>query len=408
MSQHFSNQHSASFVERFEIIESLGTGGFASVYLAKDTSFLDRHVALKILNTPEAYLMSQDEKDILAKLSEHPHIVTLHDVGYFNENPCLVLQYAPGGTLSTRISHLHLNQVLNDIVRPLLDALHAAHQKNILHLDIKPENILFDSEDRLLLGDFGIAKILKRKGTRKLLGLSDQYASPEQIKAWQGTEALIDNRADQFSIGIVWYECLTGQHPFAGHPSRMPYMSDEAYGILHHEARPPSEMNANVPEWLDPILLRCLEKDVQKRYGSIAELQHALEEAIEQDHRTIPLNPSPVSPLISVNPPRSKKRIYLLLTLLFIVACGLMVSALYKADLVEGLAPWCTSQNEHLTGCGQADRVDEPVINHYPSRKQALEMYHLAPGNYGNRLIRRMLTSKESGWDVILELGPRN
>jgi serine/threonine-protein kinase len=203
-------------IGRYEIKGEIGRGGMATVYLAHDPRFR-RDVAVKVLprqytHDPLFRARFEREAQTIAAL-EHPAIVPVHDFGEDNGQPFLVMRYMPGGSLATKLTAgaLPLQQTVS-ILERIGSALDRAHSKGIIHRDLKPGNILFDGYGEAFLADFGIAKMAE--ATAALTGNSiigtPAYMSPEQVK---GEE--VDGRSDIYALGVILFEMVTGQQPFA-------------------------------------------------------------------------------------------------------------------------------------------------------------------------------------------------
>ena len=249
---------------QLEIIELLGQGGMGAVYKAKQKQ-LDRFVALKIL-PPE---VGQDpafaerftrEARSLAKLN-HPEIITVYDFGHTEDGLYyFLMEYVDGTNLRDIIEagELTSDQALA-IVPRICEALHYAHKKGIVHRDIKPENILLDTEGNVKIADFGLARLLDRPTSDYTLTQSGQrmgtphYMAPEQIEHPQE----VDHRADIYSLGVVFYEMLTGELPIG-------------------RFAPPSK-KVHVDVRLDEIVLHTLEKEPERRYQHASEVKTDVE-----------------------------------------------------------------------------------------------------------------------------------
>ncbi|MEW6499216.1 MAG: protein kinase, partial [Cyanobacteriota bacterium] len=200
---------------RYQLIEKLGEGGMAAVYKAYDPR-LDRFVAVKVISSS----IQQDasfsqrfdlEAKSLAKLS-HPNIVQIYDYGEHDGIAFLVMAYVPGGTLKQRISGPMNYPDAAKLLIPIAKALEFAHQNQVIHRDIKPANILLTQSGEPMLSDFGIAKMLGEGHTLTGTGVgigTPEYMSPEQCKGGK-----IDQRSDIYSLGIVFFELITGRRPY--------------------------------------------------------------------------------------------------------------------------------------------------------------------------------------------------
>jgi eukaryotic-like serine/threonine-protein kinase len=261
-------------IAHYKIIEKLGEGGMGVVYKAEDTK-LHRYVALKFLpanltsdkKTKDRFL---NEAQSASKL-DHPNICTIHEIGEAPDHGLfIVMPFYEGETLKEKISRgqLPLNEAI-DITLQIAKGLAKAHEQNITHRDIKPGNIIITEEGVVKIVDFGIAKLAgKTKVTMTGATLGTvTYMSPEQAKG-----AEIDNRSDIWSLGVTFYEMLTGRPPFASE-----YDQAIIYGILNEEPEPPSALNKELPVEIDYILAKTLEKNPSKRYQNAEEFIEDIE-----------------------------------------------------------------------------------------------------------------------------------
>jgi tRNA A-37 threonylcarbamoyl transferase component Bud32/TM2 domain-containing membrane protein YozV len=253
----------AKLFPQLEILECLGRGGMGAVYKARQPR-LDRLVALKILapekqNDLQFAERFEREARALARLN-HPNIVTVFDFGEVSGRFYLLMEFVDGLTLRQLLQHGKLApaEALN-IVPKICEALQYAHEQGIVHRDIKPENILLDKQGRVKIADFGIAKIagLEPKdfsltGARDVMG-TPHYMAPEQVEKPQ----TVDHRADIFSLGVVFYEMLTGELPLG-------------------KFAPPSQ-KVHVDVRLDEVVLHALEKEPARRYQHASQVKTAVE-----------------------------------------------------------------------------------------------------------------------------------
>jgi len=262
--------------KRYEIQEELGFGGMATVFRAYDPSF-ERDVALKVLKRelledPMVRERFERETKIVAKL-EHAAIVPVYDVGFDNDQLFYVMRYMPGGALTERIQDgkLTLEQIAYILLR-LADALDYAHRKGVVHRDLKPGNILFDENDNAYISDFGIAKFAQAatKITHSGIIGTPRYMSPEQA-----TGIEVDGRSDQYSLGVILFEMLSGHAPFeATTPLAMAFKhaTEPAPNIL--------DINPNLPPEISEVFKKTLEKNPEDRYKTVAEFANAFLEAL--------------------------------------------------------------------------------------------------------------------------------
>jgi len=254
---------------RYEPLEYIGSGTTSRVEKARD-NVIGRTVALKTFvrsftdDLEEQFLQ---EAQLVGQLS-HPAIVQLFDVGIHEAGtPFLVMEYVAGKTLEQRLGPYALTvQRSCAWAADLANALAQAHRAGIIHGDIKPGNIFVTPDEKVKLGDFGIARLVTQvSGPDRVMG-TPAYLSPEQI---QGKPQ--DQRSDQFSFGVVFYQMLTGVRPFEGNT-----LGAVCSEILNAEPLPPSHHNPAVPPAIDRVIARCLAKNPEDRFSSCEELARSL------------------------------------------------------------------------------------------------------------------------------------
>jgi serine/threonine protein kinase len=274
-------------IDRYRITERIGMGGMAMVYKAYDTR-LQRDVAIKLIRTgeiPESQherLMKRFEREALSQARfMHRHIVPIYDYGMVDGAPYLVMGLISGGTLKTKMDEqVEWRQAVSWLI-PIAEALGYAHQRGVIHRDVKPSNILFDDEGQPILTDFGIAKILEADdntltGTGLGVG-TPEYMAPEQ---WQGKPC---EATDQYALGVVLYELVTGQKPFT---------ADTPTAIILMQAteslRAPSQLARGIPGALEKVLFKALAKNPNERYENMASFQKALRDLLESESGSSP------------------------------------------------------------------------------------------------------------------------
>jgi hypothetical protein len=262
---------------RYQVRGRLGVGGMAAIWAAHDT-VLGRPVAIKVLAEqlaaqPRFVERFQREARTAASLSGHPNVVTIYDVGEHDGRPLIVMEHLPGGTLADRLrggpppwpdALAWLHQAAS--------ALDFAHERGVVHRDLKPQNMLFDERGRLVLADFGIARAAyedRLTASGELLGTA-AYISPEQATGDPGSPA-----SDRYSLGVVAFELLVGSPPFAG-----ANFAEQARRQLESEPPRPSELAPQLPLVVDDVMLRALDKAPSERWPTASEFADALAEAL--------------------------------------------------------------------------------------------------------------------------------
>jgi eukaryotic-like serine/threonine-protein kinase len=261
------------FDGRYRIQRKLGAGGMADVYLAEDQE-LGRRVAIKILNgrhANDAQFIERFRREAKnAAALNHPNIVSIYDRGNAEDTYYIAMEFLDGRTLKELIVSRGAApvNVAIEYARQILSALRFAHRHGIVHRDIKPHNVLVDSEGRVKVTDFGIARAgtSQMTETGSIVGTA-QYLSPEQARGGE-----VDQRSDLYSLGIVLYELLTGKTPFDGDTP-----VEIAMKHLSNAPKPPSTLRADIPPELDMVVLRALAKNPDDRYQSADEMEADLE-----------------------------------------------------------------------------------------------------------------------------------
>jgi serine/threonine protein kinase/Tfp pilus assembly protein PilF len=259
----------STFAQRFEVMEELGKGGMGVVYRVFDKK-IDEEVALKLLN-PE---VSSDLKTIerfrnelkLARKISHKNVCRMYDLNEEKGTQYITMEYVSGEDLKStiiRVGHLSIGKSIS-VARQIGEGLMEAHRLGVVHRDLKPQNIMVDKEGNVRIMDFGIARTLKKKGltgTGIIIG-TPEYMSPEQAEMKE-----VDQRSDVYSLGTILYEMVTGKVPFEGE-------TPLSVAMKHKSEQPPDprELNAQIPEALSRVILKCMEKKRENRYQGAEEL----------------------------------------------------------------------------------------------------------------------------------------
>ena len=268
--------------ERYEIIRTLGEGGMANVYLARDI-ILDRDVAVKVLRgdlaDDEKFVRRFQREAISASSLSHPNIVEMYDVGEDQGQYYIVMEYVEGKTLKNLIKKrgkLTLEEVI-DIMLQLTSAVACAHSSYIIHRDIKPQNVLIKEDGTVKITDFGIAMALNSNEltqTNSVMG-SVHYLPPEQAN---GSGATM--KSDIYSLGILMFELLTGELPFKGD-------SAVEIAIKQMKEKIPSvcEMDPTIPQSIENIIIKACAKNPKNRYENVNQMHDDLERALKEENK---------------------------------------------------------------------------------------------------------------------------
>ncbi len=263
---------------RYRLLERIGSGGMSVVYKAQDLS-LGRIVAVKMLHeslTGDADFLRRFRQEAHAAANlAHPNIVTVHDIGQDGSRYYMVMEYVDGRTLKQIVREsnaqgrfLPVDRVL-DLTIQICNGIGYAHRANLVHCDVKPQNVLVTRDDRVKVADFGIARAISEASqayqNSQVWG-TPQYFSPEQATGHPATPA-----SDVYSIGVIMFELLTGQLPFQAE-------TQTALALMHlHEPPPPvSEINPVVPQQLELIVAKILSKESAGRYRTAGQLGRIL------------------------------------------------------------------------------------------------------------------------------------
>jgi len=257
------------FGNRYEILRQLGQGGMGAVYQARDRE-LDRLVAMKVIRpelaTRPDILHRFKQELILARQVTHRNVIRIFDLGQADGVKFITMEFIEGQDLKALVAEKGRLDIMESvsIMQQVCLALEAAHTEGVVHRDLKPQNIMVDKQGKVSVMDFGIARSIEFGGmtqTGALIG-TPEYMSPEQVLGEK-----VDARSDLFTLGIIFYELLTGT---------MPYKAETAMGTMikrtKERARPSAQVNREVPPFLSDVVAKCLETEPQKRYQSARQI----------------------------------------------------------------------------------------------------------------------------------------
>ena len=324
----------STFAGRYQIIDELGKGGMGRVYKVLDKETNER-IALKLIK-PE---IATDKKTIerfkneltTARKIRHKNICGMYYLGEDKSRNFITMEYVPGGNLKRlirRVSQLPLGKAIS-IAKQICDGLDAAHSLGIVHRDLKPNNIMIDDNGNARIMDFGIARSLESKGITGagvMIG-TPEYMSPEQV---EGKE--VDQRSDIYSLGIIMYEMLTGRLPFE---ADTPF----AVGVKHKSETPksPKEYNSQISDDLNRAILRCLEKEKERRFQSVGEVRSELEnieKGIPATERVVPKRKSLTSREITLQFSVKKLLIPALAVIALVMAAVIIWQLIPQKELI--------------------------------------------------------------------------
>lgn len=270
-------------INRYEIREAVHKSDLIGIYKAYDSK-LERFVLIKtILHSSDYSKEAVDfflaESRTLAKLA-HPNIAKVLDFGFENGNLYLISEYIPGNSLSDLMSRPMPWQSAINILLPLTHALVYAHSRGIIHRDLKPDNIIINTDAQPILSDFSLMRIIEEEETRDMTGTNAGLGSPAYISPEQGQGLAVDFRSDIYSLGVIFFEMVTGKKLFYA-------TSSMEIVIQHIMADPPKPRTIipTLPKMVETVILNALSKDREKRYQTMEEFSNAMQAVIEAANR---------------------------------------------------------------------------------------------------------------------------
>jgi serine/threonine protein kinase/tetratricopeptide (TPR) repeat protein len=329
-----------TFANRYEIIEELGKGGMGRVYRAEDKK-IKEEVALKLIR-PD---IASDKKTIerfsnelkMARKIAHRNVCRMYDLGEEKGTHYITMEYVPGEDLKSsirRMGPLTAGKTLF-IAKQVCEGLAEAHRLGVVHRDLKPQNIMIDKDGNARIMDFGIARSVTGKG---ITGAGVMIGTPEYMSPEQAEVKDVDQRSDIYSLGVILYEMVTGRVPFEGE-------TPLGIAMKHKSEMPqdPREINSQIPEDLSRMILKCLEKEREKRYQSAGDVRSELEnieKGIPTAEKAIPKRKPITSREITVTFGLKK----LFIPAIAIVALAVIGVLLWQVVFRKGLLPSAPSQ----------------------------------------------------------------
>ena len=386
----------STFAGRYQVIEELGKGGMGRVYKVFDEKIKEK-IALKLLK-PE---ISRDEQAIqrfsnelrFSRKISHRHVCRMFDLGEADGAHYITMEYVSGEDLKSilrMMGPMSAGKVVL-IARQVGEGLAEAHRLGVIHRDLKPQNIMIDREGNVRIMDFGIARSLKVKGLTgagAVIG-TPEYMSPEQI---EGQE--VDNRSDIYSLGIILYEMATGRLPFEGDTFLSVALKQKT-----EQPRNPSELNIQLPEDLNRLILRCLEKSAEKRYQKVEDLLAELgkiERGIPTTEKVLPsLKPSTSREITVKFQPR--KLVLPAAGVLVLIGAALLLFRLFSPKIKES-AGTAAAAKLSLAVMHFENNTGDPGLDHWRKALPELLVTDLSQSKYVNVL------SGDQMYDILGQL----
>ena len=284
---------------QYEVQEFIGQGAMGVVYRAYHAQ-LERTGAVKVMQalSPDADNVARfrHEAQAIAKL-RHPNIVDVYDFGEFDGTPYMIVEYVPGGSLSSRMSQGQLDHATAlKYLRGIAAGLDYAHQHGVVHRDVKPANVLLTDDDATVLADFGLAKLLQGSSLKSMTGVTTgtpAYMAPEQV-----TGSKVGPDADRYSLATIAYEMLTGVIPFDGEA-----LMELLYAQVHRYPVPPSARTPSLSKSVDAVVMRGLAKDPEARWESCGAFVDALSSALGSSRAPVVAATMVMAPQVSSTVP---------------------------------------------------------------------------------------------------------
>ncbi len=343
---------------RYQIVSELGRGAMGVVYQAHDPQ-IDRIIALKVLRddrvTSEDFVKRFLKEAMAVGRLSHPGIVTVYDIGQDHGSVYIAMEYLEGTPLNELMESRKFSyEEIADIGSQVARALHYAHQKGIIHRDIKPPNIIITPDGQIKVTDFGIARIedpdahqMTQAG--EILG-TPVYMSPEQVKGH-----LVDGRSDIYSLGIILYEMVTGERPFGGSNLAAIFRS-----ITLDQAKPPSILDTGVPQSLSALIMKSIDREPENRFPSGEELAKSLKNCLNQP-----------AGARATRPQKSSGNVLLLVALVLILIAGGGGGYYFwtQQDQIQVEKPPVLSDEEQSVSSQEEEKVEKELVE--PTEKAA-------------------------------------
>jgi serine/threonine protein kinase/Tfp pilus assembly protein PilF len=389
-------------ISHYTLIEKIGQGGMGLVFKAEDT-ILHRTVALKFL-VPQVVGTAEEKKRFLheaqtAAALDHPNICTVHEIDESDEFTFISMAYIDGQNLSERIKRgpLKLDTAVDTAIQ-IAEGLKAAHEKGIVHRDIKSANIMVDSRGHVRITDFGLAQLSGRTRLTKTGSTPGtiSYMSPEQTRG-EG----VDHRTDIWSFGVLLYEMMTGQLPFKGD-----YEQAVVYSIINEQAPAVAALRSDIPSKLEQIVNKCLAKSPDERYQHVDDMIADLKHVRKESKDTLPLQTTTSSSSVSRKKKLKLVLIPFILTLLFIICYFIISPILFKNEIAVKPKPIAVIGFENQTGDDNYDYLQKVIPNLLITNLEQSKYLHVLTWERMQDLLKQMgkeqmdIIDKETGFQL--------
>ncbi len=394
------------FAQRFQIIEELGSGGMGTVYRVLDTN-VGEEVALKliradIITEPKTIKRFRNEMKFTRQIP-HRYVCRMYDLGESEGTTYITMEYVCGEDLKSFIRRSGLLAIPKalSVAKQVCEGLEEAHRVGVVHRDLKSSNVMIDEDGNARIMDFGIARSLKTKddtGFGVLIG-TPEYMSPEQVETTN-----VDHRSDIYSLGIILFEMLTGSVPFRGD-------TPVSLALKHRKDIPPEprDINPEIPEGVSRCILRCLEKDKEKRFQSASEVREVLENVVRDYSTTDRILPNKESADTKLQRSPALKRwriMALLIAILVVVGIGIQFFQRESPALVTDLKMMVVLPFENLGPPEDeyfADGITEEIHSRLSSLKGLGVISRTSARHYKQSEKTAKQIGEELGVDYVLE-----
>ena len=388
---------SGAQIGKYTIDRFIGSGSMGEVYRAIDTQS-NQHVALKFLNKELAGSIAfqnrfRHEAEILAVV-DSPYIVKAIDYLRLDSMEFIALEYVPGKELDEYAAELDFDQKI-DLVTQIGRGILAAHEKGLVHKDLKPENIKVNDEGQIKILDLGLAKVVKADTVDQHGDIEGTlyYMSPEQLSAEN-----IDSTSDLFSFGVILYEMFTGNKPFEGH-----YPAAIIYSILHEEPDPPSYWNTDIPGWLDEIIMKLLNKEPGQRFRNMQVVLEQIEKCLSGEDKLVEVRTQKTAQTVTIIDLRNLSNDESWEYFCQGFTDSLINELSNRTDLIVSAQP-SSMYSRNIRDCFKRCRSDFMIVGSLMKMRDNLKMHLTVYGDDGDNMIlaQNYEANEKSFYEILL------